>query len=129
MTKYWTDFTRNPFIWITGEPEIGDRTWIGPFTVIDGEGGLKIGDGCSISAGAHIYTHEMNQIKESSSGIVRRPVTIGDNVYIGANAVVMMGSEIGNGATIGAGSVVTKDTKIRDGETWTGVPAHVSDEY
>ena len=128
MSKYWTDFTRNPFIWITGDPVIGDATWIGPFTVIDAEGGLNIGDNCSISAGAHIYTHEMNQHQHSSSDISRKSVRIGDNVYIGANAVVMMGCQIADGATIGAGSVVTKNTEIGEYETWMGVPAVLSKE-
>ena len=40
-----------------GSPEVGEGTWIGAFTVIDGSGGLKIGRGCDISCGAQIYTH------------------------------------------------------------------------
>ena len=43
--------------WIIGEPAIGEGTWIGAFTVIDGSGGLTIGSGCDISSGVHIYTH------------------------------------------------------------------------
>ncbi len=47
----------NPHCWICGEPEIGEGTWIGAFTVIDGLGGLKIGKGCDISSGAKIMSH------------------------------------------------------------------------
>ena len=47
----------NPHCWITGEPEIGEKTWIGAFTLIDGLGGLKIGRGCDISSGVQILTH------------------------------------------------------------------------
>jgi UDP-3-O-[3-hydroxymyristoyl] glucosamine N-acyltransferase len=47
----------NPHAWVIGAPEIGESTWIGAFTVIDGSGGLQIGRGCDVSAGAQIYTH------------------------------------------------------------------------
>ncbi|MHA4875698.1 hypothetical protein, partial [Enterococcus faecium] len=47
----------NPHAWIIGDPEIGEGTWIGAFTVIDGSGGLHIGAGCDISSGVQIYTH------------------------------------------------------------------------
>ena len=43
--------------WIKDNPKIGDGTWIGPFCIIDGTGGLTIGKECDISAGTHIYTH------------------------------------------------------------------------
>ena len=47
----------NPFAWVAGQPEIGAGTWIGAFTLIDGLGGLKIGQGCNISSGAQILSH------------------------------------------------------------------------
>ena len=47
----------NPHAWFVGAPEIGEGCWIGAFTVVDGSGGLVIGAGCEISAGAQIYTH------------------------------------------------------------------------
>lgn len=123
MPQYWTDFERNPFMWITGEPEIGEDTWIGPFTVIDAVGGLSIGDSCAISAGAHLYTHEMITPGREAGEIERASVTVGDSVYIGANAVINMGCVIEDGATVGAGAVVPKHTTIGSGETWVGVPA------
>ena len=44
---------------IFGEVRAGVKTWIGPYTILDGSGGLvSIGDYCSISAGVHIYTHD-----------------------------------------------------------------------
>ena len=120
--QYWTDFGRNPFMWITGDPEIGERTWIGPFVVIDGAGDLSIGDDCSIAGGAHIYTHEMRS--SGREGVIERsPTSVGDRVYIGANAVVQMGCTIADDATIAAGAVVTKGTHVDAGDTWAGVPA------
>lgn len=117
----------NPHAWIVGEPEIGKGTWIGAFTVIDGSGGLRIGDGCDISSGAHIYTH--STVRRCTSGrghpdVDRAPVRIGDRVFIGANAVIQMGVTIGDEAVVGAGAVVTRDVPGR--AVVTGVPARVT---
>jgi acetyltransferase-like isoleucine patch superfamily enzyme len=114
----------NPNAIIVGRPEIGPGTWIGPFTVIDGSGGLRIGAGCDVSAGAHIYTHAT--VNRCVSGrryeqVDRAATTIGDRVFIGANAVILMGLMIGEGAVIGAGAVVTKD--VPSYTVVAGVPA------
>ena len=114
----------NPHAWIVGEPTIGEGTWIGAFTVIDGSGGLVIGEGCDIASGVHIYTH--SSALRCVSGreyptVDRAPVRIGDRVFIGANAVVNMGVTIGDESIIGAGSVVTKDVPPRT--VVAGVPA------
>lgn len=52
------------------------------------------------------------------------PVTIGSDVTVGGNSVIMPGAEIGNGAIVSIGAVVTKGTRIATGEIWAGVPAH-----
>lgn len=117
----------NPYndqAWIVGEPEIGDGTWIGAFTVIDGSGGLRIGAGCDISCGAQIYTH--STVARCVSGrahdtVDRAPTTIGDRVFVGANATVLMGVTIGDGAVVGAGAVVTQD--VAAATVVAGVPA------
>lgn len=114
----------NPLAWITGDPEIGTDTWIGAFTVIDGSGGLRIGAGCDISCGAQIYTH--STVKRCVSGrsyetVDRQPTVIGDRVFIGANATILMGVTVGDGAVIGAGAVVTHD--VAPYTVVSGVPA------
>ena len=114
----------NPHAWIVGEPEIGEGTWIGAFTVIDGSGELRIGAGCDISCGAQIYTH--STVRRCVSGrrvdvVDRAPVSIGDRVFVGANAVVMMGVSIGDEAVISAGAVVTRD--VPSHTVVAGVPA------
>jgi carbonic anhydrase/acetyltransferase-like protein (isoleucine patch superfamily) len=43
---------------IIGDVKVGSNTWIGPFTILDGSGGLNIGKYCSISAGVKIMTHD-----------------------------------------------------------------------
>lgn len=110
--------------WITGEPTIGEGTWIGAFTVLDASGGLTIGRGCDISCGVQIYTHSSARRCVSARNypdIDRAPVTIGDHVFLGANAVVNMGVSIGDHAIIGAGAVVTRD--IPAFTVVAGVPA------
>jgi hypothetical protein len=51
------------------------------------------------------------------------PIRVGDNVTIGAMAVVLPGVTIGDGAIVSVGAVVTKGTRIGDGEIWGGIPA------
>lgn len=117
----------NPHAWIVGEPAIGDDVWIGAFCVIDGSGGLQIGRGCDISAGAQIYTHSTvaRCLTDRARPIERSSVTIGENVHIGANAVVLMGAQIGSHSIIGAGAVVKEGTVAGPYSLLVGVPARV----
>jgi acetyltransferase-like isoleucine patch superfamily enzyme len=118
----------NPFAWIAGEPSIGEGTWIGAFTLIDGLGGLKIGRGCNIATGAQILSHST----------VRRCVTerrypeadyrateVGDFVFVGANAVVQMGATVGHHSVIAAGAVLLEDACVPPYSLVAGVPARV----
>lgn len=113
----------NDLAWVLGDPAIGAGTWIGPFCLIDGSGGLKIGAGCDIAAGTHIYTHSTvaRCVTSRAEEARRAPVVIGDRTFIGANSVVLMGVTIGTGCVIGAGSVVTRD--VPDGVCVAGNPA------
>lgn len=115
----------NPLAWFVGEPSIGEGTWIGPFCLIDGSGGLSIGRGCDISAGVHIYTHSTVRrcVTERLADVERGAVSIGDYTFVGANSVVLMGVRIGSHCVIGAGAVVTAD--VPDHSWVTGVPATV----
>jgi acetyltransferase-like isoleucine patch superfamily enzyme len=114
----------NPLAWIVGEPEIGEGCWIGAFTLIDGSGGLRIGRGVDVSCGAQIYTHSTAKRCVSArahESVECEPTTIGDHVFIGANATVLMGTTIGERSVVAAGAVVTADV-----EPYTivaGVPA------
>jgi acetyltransferase-like isoleucine patch superfamily enzyme len=114
----------HPLTWIVGEPEIGEGTWIAAFAVIDGSGGLKIGAGCDIGSCVQIITH--SSAKRCVSGrrhneIERRPVTIGDRVFIGPGAIVNLGVTIGSESVVGPGAVVTRDVPPRT--VVLGVPA------
>ena len=116
----------NPLAWFVGEPEIGEGTWIGPFCLIDGSGGLVIGRGCDLAAGAQVYTHSSAErcVTGRAVPIERAPVRIGDRTFIGAGAVILMGVTIGSHCIIGAGAVVTAD--VPDCSVAVGVPAAVT---
>lgn len=117
----------NPHAWILGDPEIGDDVWIGAFTVIDGSGGLTIGHGCDISAGAQIYTHSTVEraVSDRARPIRREATRIGRNVHIGAQAVILMGCDIGDHSVVGAGAVVREGTIAPPYSVLVGVPARI----
>src|SRR5262245_21538310 len=105
----------NDHCWVRGEPEIGEGTWIGAFTLIEGRGGLTIGKGVDVSCGAAILTHSTAKrcvTERKYDKVDTRPTVIEDYVFIGENAVVLMGCRIGHHSIIGAGAVVLEDTVI-----------------
>lgn len=67
----------------------------------------------------HAFRQASRRIDEQGCEI--EPVRIGDDVWLGAGAVVLMGTTIGNGAVVGAGSVVRRG--VPDYEVHAGVPA------
>jgi carbonic anhydrase/acetyltransferase-like protein (isoleucine patch superfamily) len=118
----------HPLAWIAGQPEIGEGTWIGAFTLVDGLGGLKIGRGCNISSGAQVLSHSTVRrcVTERRHAEVDRSATeVGDFVFIGANAVVQMGARIGDHSVIAAGAMVLEGAIIPPYSLVAGVPAKV----
>ncbi|KAF0103176.1 MAG: putative glycan acetyltransferase [bacterium] len=78
----------------------------------------ELGANCIIGHDAVLFSHA---IEGRHFALAR--IRVGDNVTIGATAVIMSGVSIGDGAIVSAGSVVLKDTQIGPGEIWGGVPA------
>lgn len=97
-------------------PEIGEGTWIGHFTVIDGSQGLKIGKNCSIASGVHIYTHSTHECTAYGKDKLVGRVEIEDNVAIGANSVIHYGCKIGNNVVIKALTNLKPNTKVKKPE-------------
>ena len=110
---------------ILGDVKVGKHTWIGPNVILDGTGGLEIGDYCSISAGVHIYTHDTVSWANSlgKQEVELAATRIGSGVYIGPQSVIQKGVAIGDKAVIGAMSFVNTD--IPDGARAWGSPATI----
>lgn len=96
--------------YIFGNVKVGENTWIGPFTILDGSGDLIIGSNCSISAGVQIYTHDTVKwaISGGQEGYEYEKVIIEDNCYIGPNTIIAKGTHIQKGTIVGANSFVNK---------------------
>lgn len=79
-------------------------------TLVD-DGEITIGDGCMFAPNVILATagHPINPELRAQVYQFTKPVRIGNNVWIGAGAVVLPGVTIGDNTVIGAGSVVTKD--------------------
>lgn len=92
------------------ELQIGDRTTVGWFSLLDARGGLSIGSDVNISSYVKIITgsHDVN---DENYKAVFLPVIIEDHVWIGTGAIVLQNVKIGQGAVIAAGAVVTKDVE------------------
>ena len=101
--------------YVFGEVRVGENTWIGPFTLLDGSGGLSIGDNCSISTGVQIYSHDTVKwaVSGGAAGYEYAPVAIGDWCYIGSQTVVAKGVTIGSQTVVGACSFVNRDLPPR----------------
>ncbi|MEA2975600.1 MAG: hypothetical protein QOF19_1120 [Alphaproteobacteria bacterium] len=110
---------------VLGDVRVGKHTWIGPFTVLDGQGNLEIGSYCDISAGAQIYTHSTARraISGGRKFIEMAPTRIGSRCYIGPNVVISMGVTIGDRCLIGANSLVLES--IPAGSKAWGTPCRV----
>lgn len=118
----------NPHALVINNPEIGEGTWIGAFTVIDGIGGLRIGKGCNISCGVHIITHSTVKrcvTERKYSEIEKSGTVIEDCVFIGEHATVLMGAHIGHHSIIAAGTVVKENTVIPPYSLVAGVPGAI----
>jgi maltose O-acetyltransferase len=106
---------------------IGSRFSVNSGTIIDGRGGVAIGNDVMIGPNSCIYSssHDMSQKDRPMTACdhILRPVVIQDDVWIGANVSIPGGVTIGSGAVIAAGAVVVKD--VEPGTIVGGVPARM----
>jgi len=95
---------------VMGDVSVGKNTWIGPYTILDGSGGLTIGDNCQIGPGVKIYTHDtVKKVIDKNAKTEYSPVEIKNDVAIGSNTVVSMGIQIGECVIIAPNSYVIKN--------------------
>jgi len=109
---------------IMGRVTVGENTWIGPYTILDGSGDeLIIGNGCDISMGVQIYTHDTVKrcVSNGKCPIEKASVSIGDNCYIAPQSIIAKGVQLGKGCVVAAHSFV-KDS-FDDYSILAGIPA------
>lgn len=97
------------FQYNSGYPIDGNWPWL-----------ISVGDNVTLATGVKLLAHDASTAKigaHTKIGIVQ----IGNNVFIGANAIVLPNVRIGNNVVIGAGSVVTKD--VPSSSVYAGNPA------
>ena len=108
-----------------GDVTIGDYTRIGIHCTVIGPvcigHHVNLAQGITVTALNHNFEDTTKRIDEQ--GISTKPVVIGDDVWIGANAVILPGVTIGRHCVVAAGAVVTKD--VPDNTLVGGVPAKV----
>lgn len=97
----------------------GDDVWIGHHCVVDGSGGVHLGDGVQLASGAMVFSHGSQDAVRLHGktfievpaaqriGYTRARVIIGDYCFIGAGSIVLAGTELGKGCLVAAGSIVS----------------------
>lgn len=102
--------------------KIGKNVFIDPSAVLDPWHGrhITISNNVTIAPGVRILCHDASSKKRLGVTLVA-PVDIGDNVFIGADSLILPGVRIGAGAVIAAGAVVTQE--VDSGIIVAGVPA------
>ena len=92
-----------------GQLSIGDNCFINCNSYITVLGKTKIGNNCLIGPGVMVFDHDHDYKASggiSSGKMICGTIEIGNNVWIGANSLILKGSKIGDNAVIGAGSII-----------------------
>ena len=109
-------------LFLYGNVEFGSEPWI-----------ITVGNNVHLTDGVKFITHDGGTLlyrKKIPDLEITKPIVVGDDVYIGNNAIILPGVVIGSNVVIGAGAVVTKN--IPDNSVAVGVPAKViksADDY
>lgn len=108
---------------IYGNISVGDKFYANVNCTFLDDAKITIGDNCMLGPGVCLCTinHPCDKYERRKFYICSKPINIGNDVWIGANSVILPGVTIGNNVIIGAGSIVTKN--IPDNQCWYGSPA------
>lgn len=147
FVKYRCLVSRDARVQFSSRISFGKGTVVKPFAVIQTQGGaISIGRDCAVSSFNHISTgiqavkigdfvrlgpnvtilgvtrdFKASGVRVMEQNSIHGEVVVGDDVFIGAGAVVLPGCRIGKGAVVGANSVINKD--VPGNTIVAGVPA------
>jgi len=107
---------------------VGDDVYANVGCVILDVCRVEVGANCKLGPGVHLYaaTHPLDPGERATGVEYGKPVTVGENVWVGGRAVLTPGVSIGDDSVVGAGAVVTED--VPEGVVVQGNPATVVDE-
>lgn len=108
-----TDFGKNI--------HLGKNVFINSGCRFQDQGGIHIGDNALIGHNVVLATLNHEENPEKRGNLIPSPIRIGNDVWIGSNAVILPGVTIGDGAIVAAGAVVTRD--VEKNTVVAGVPA------
>jgi acetyltransferase-like isoleucine patch superfamily enzyme len=107
--------------------EIGSNSGFSAVSIVCSTG-ISIGRHCNFGGNVCIWDTDFHPLewkarRGNSIGATTKPIIVGDDVFVGANSIILKGVEIGDRSVIGAGSVISKD--IPADELWAGNPARL----
>jgi acetyltransferase-like isoleucine patch superfamily enzyme len=117
-----SSITVNPL----AELKIGDNCGFSGVSIYASKA-IKIGDNVNIGVNCMIWDSDFHQViaaervQNDIHKIINREISIGSNVWIGGNAIILKGTRIGDNSVIAAGSVVSG--KVPKNQVWGGNPA------
>lgn len=103
---------------------IGDHCYIGRGVEFNCRERITVGNDCLIAAGSRLIDHDHGMLVGQPMRLQEGPeaaIVIEDDVWLGANVIVLKGVTVGRGAVVAAGAVVNRS--IPAFEIWGGVPA------
>jgi len=98
-----------------GNLHVGDRFFANFDCVVLDVCRVEFGDDCMLGPGVHVYTatHPLSPEERADGLEYGKPVTVGDDVWVGGRAVLNPGVTVGDGAMVASGAVVTEDVPER----------------
>jgi acetyltransferase-like isoleucine patch superfamily enzyme len=120
----WNVFHNNMLLMVEKHITIGHNCWFGQNTILDGTGGLRIGNGVRVGMYSQIWTHVGSGERIEGCTLYSKSETIlNDDVWLVGSCVVGSGIELGKRSIMLINSVVTKDTLPN--KTYSGMPAKI----
>ncbi|KAF0162845.1 MAG: transferase [Rhodocyclaceae bacterium] len=127
--RFGDKVTLNRYAYVQGGEggvRLGDRVEVNNFSIVNGTGGVDIGEDTLIGPGVRIISYQHRHARGAtirSQPVDARPIRIGRDVWLGANAIILAGITIGDGAVVAAGAVVRED--VPPYAVVAGVPAAI----
>jgi len=118
----WNVFHNDMLIMAEKHITVGHNCWFGQNTILDGAGGLVIGNGVRVGMYSQIWTHVASGERiEGCTLFAKRETVINDDVWLVGSCIVGSGIELGKRSVILINSLLTKDTLPNS--TYSGSPA------